>query len=433
MEGVVKVRIAEIGQFTGETVMIEGWLWNKRSSGKIQFLQIRDGSGFIQGVVVKSDVPESVFETCQSLTQESAIRVRGDVRAEDRAPSGFELTVVDVELVSSAQEYPISPKEHGVDFLMDHRHLWIRSPRQRAVLKIRAEIIKAMRQYLDDNGFVQVDPPILTPSSCEGTTNLFHTRYFDEDAYLTQSGQLYMEAAAMALGRVYSFGPTFRAEKSKTRRHLIEFWMVEPEMAYVSHSENMAIQEQFVQHIVRHVLENCKLELKTIERDISKLEQVIAGPFPIITYDEAIELLHQKGHDLPWGEDFGAPHETEIVSHFDRPVFVEKFPSIIKAFYMQPDPNRPEVVLGADLLAPEGYGEIIGGSQRIHDPELLKARFEEHELGEAYRWYMDLRRYGSVPHSGFGIGLERTVAWICGLDHVRETIPFPRLLNRLYP
>lgn len=429
----MKTTIQNIGQCVGQEVWIEGWLWNKRSSGKIQFLQLRDGTGFIQGVVVKAEVPEQVFELCQTLTQESSVRVKGAVRADDRAPSGFELTVTNLELVSLAKEYPITPKEHGVDFLLDHRHLWIRSPRQRAILKIRSEIIKAMRNFLDENGFVQVDPPILTPSSCEGTTNLFHTKYFDEDAYLTQSGQLYMEAAAMALGRVYSFGPTFRAEKSKTRRHLIEFWMIEPEMAYCTHEENMAIQEAFVQHIVRHVLENCKLELKTIERDVDPLEKVISGPFPRITYDDAIKLLQEKGHDLPWGEDFGAPHETELVQHFERPVFVEKFPAKIKAFYMQPDPERPEVILGADLLAPEGYGEIIGGSQRIHEPELLEQRFKEHHLDAAYEWYMDLRRYGTVPHSGFGIGLERTITWICGLDHVRETIPFPRLLNRLYP
>ncbi|MFC4768988.1 asparagine--tRNA ligase [Effusibacillus consociatus] len=429
----MKTTIQNVGQFVGQEVVIEGWLWNKRSSGKIQFLQLRDGTGFIQGVVVKAEVPAEVFETSDRLTQESSVRVKGVVRADHRAPSGFELTVTDVELVALATEYPITPKEHGVDFLLDHRHLWIRSPRQRSILKIRAEIIKAIRSYLDGNGFVQVDSPILTPSSCEGTTNLFQTKYFDEDAYLTQSGQLYMEAAAMALGRVYSFGPTFRAEKSKTRRHLIEFWMIEPEMAYCTHEENMVIQEGLVQHIVRHVLENCKLELKMIERDTKPLENVISGPFPRITYDDAVKLLQEKGHDFPWGEDFGAPDETEIVQHFERPVFIEKFPAKIKAFYMQPDPNRPEVVLGADLLAPEGYGEIIGGSQRIHDPELLQERFAEHELGDAYNWYMDLRKYGTVPHSGFGIGLERTIAWICGLDHVRETIPFPRLLNRIYP
>jgi asparaginyl-tRNA synthetase len=428
-----KATIATIGQFEGQQVLIEGWLHNKRSSGKIQFLQVRDGTGFIQGVVVKSEVPEEVFELCDSLTQESAIRVTGTVRRDERAPSGYELTVNHVEKVSGSENYPITPKEHGVDFLMDHRHLWIRSPRQRAILKIRAEIIKAIRGYLDSNGFTQVDPPILTPSSCEGTTNLFHTKYFEQDAYLTQSGQLYMEAAAMALGKVYSFGPTFRAEKSKTRRHLIEFWMIEPEMAYTDHEENLRVQEQLISHIVQHVLQHCQQELKTIGRDISKLE-TIKPPFPRLSYDDAVKFLQERGHDFKWGDDFGAPHETEIANEFDRPVFIERYPVSIKAFYMKPDPNRPEVALCADLLAPEGYGEIIGGSQRIDDPELLQQRYEEHNLPqEAYQWYMDLRKYGSVPHSGFGLGLERTVAWICGLEHVRETIPFPRMLYRLYP
>jgi asparaginyl-tRNA synthetase len=429
----VKTTIGKIGQFENQQVVIEGWLHNKRSSGKIQFLQLRDGTGFIQGVVVKAEVPEEVFAVCDSLTQESAVRVTGTVRKDDRAPSGYELTVSNVEKVSASENYPITPKEHGVDFLMDHRHLWIRSPRQRAVLKIRAEIIKAIRTFLDSNDFTQVDPPILTPSTAEGTTNLFHIKYFDEDAYLTQSGQLYMEAAAMALGKVYSFGPAFRAEKSKTRRHLIEFWMVEPEMAYTDHEENLRVQEQLIAYIVQHVLTKCQQELKTIGRDVSKLENVKA-PFPRLSYDDAVKFLQERGHDFKWGDDFGAPHETEIANEYDRPVFIERYPADIKAFYMKPDPNRPEVVLCADLLAPEGYGEIIGGSQRIDDPELLKKRFEEHKLPlEDYKWYMDLRTYGSVPHSGFGLGLERTVAWICGLEHVRETIPFPRLLYRLYP
>ncbi|UOF89680.1 asparagine--tRNA ligase [Fodinisporobacter ferrooxydans] len=428
-----KATIGTIGQFVDQEVLIEGWLHNKRSSGKIQFLQIRDGSGFIQGVVVKAEVPEQVFQLCHTLTQETSIRATGLVRKEDRAPSGFEMTVTNVEVVGDSENYPITPKEHGVDFLMDHRHLWIRSPRQRAILKIRAEIIKAIQSCLDNDGFTLVDPPILTPSSCEGTTNLFHTKYFEEDAYLTQSGQLYMEAAAMALGRVYSFGPTFRAEKSKTRRHLIEFWMIEPEMAFADHDENLRIQEQLVAHVVQHILAHCALELKTIGRDISKLETVKA-PFPRISYDDAIKFLQARGHDIKWGEDFGAPHETEIASSYDRPVFIERYPVGIKAFYMKPDPNRPEVALCADMLAPEGYGEIIGGSQRIDDPVLLQKRYEEHQLPmEAYQWYMDLRKYGSVPHSGFGLGLERVVAWICGLEHVRETIPFPRLLYRLYP
>ncbi|BCU81957.1 asparagine--tRNA ligase [Polycladomyces abyssicola] len=429
----VLTMIRDIAAHVGKEVKLGGWLYNKRSSGKIQFLQIRDGSGFIQGVLVKSQVSPEVWENANRLTQESSLYVRGTVRQDDRAPSGYELDVTDIEIIQVADEYPIALKEHGVEFLMDHRHLWIRSPRQQAILRIRAEIIRAIQDYLNRNGFTLVDPPILTPSSCEGTTTLFHTKYFDEDAYLTQSGQLYMEAAAMALGRVYSFGPTFRAEKSKTRRHLIEFWMIEPEMAFVDHEGNMKIQEELVSHVVQHVLNHCRQELETIGRDIAPLERV-KPPFPRITYDEAVELLNKEGFEFEWGEDFGAPHETKIAESFDRPVFITHYPTEIKAFYMKPDPNRPEVVLGADLIAPEGYGEIIGGSQRIDDPQLLEQRFQEHKLPrEAYQWYMDLRKYGTVPHSGFGLGLERTVAWICGLDHVRETIPFPRMLNRLYP
>ncbi|SFJ50791.1 asparaginyl-tRNA synthetase [Thermoflavimicrobium dichotomicum] len=428
------VRIDRISEHVGQEIKIGGWLYNKRSSGKIQFLQLRDGTGFVQGVLVKNQVEPEVWETAKQLTQESSLYVWGVVRADERAPSGYELDVTKVEIIQLAEEYPIQKKEHGVDFLMDHRHLWIRSPRQRAILKIRAEIIRAIQDHLNQQGFTLVDPPILTPSACEGTTNLFHTKYFDEDAYLTQSGQLYMEAAAMALNRVYSFGPTFRAEKSKTRRHLIEFWMIEPEMAFVDHEGNLEIQEQLVAHIVDHVLNHCQAELKTLGRDLSALEKVKA-PFPRITYDEAVELLHREGFsDFQWGDDFGAPHETKIAESFDRPVFITHYPTEVKAFYMKPDPNRPEVVLCADLIAPEGYGEIIGGSQRIDDPELLAERFEVHRLPkEAYAWYLDLRKYGSVPHSGFGLGLERTVAWICGLEHVRETIPFPRMLNRLYP
>ncbi|MBW5466707.1 asparagine--tRNA ligase [Brevibacillus formosus] len=425
--------IARIGQHVGQEVRLGCWLYNKRSSGKIQFLQLRDGSGFIQGVVVKAEVAEEVWENASQLTQESSLYITGVVRADDRAPSGYELTVTGVEIIQIAEEYPISLKEHGVDFLMDHRHLWLRSPRQRAVMAVRSEVIRAMYEFFHENGFVKVDPPILTPTSAEGTTNLFHTKYFDEDAYLSQSGQLYMEAAAMALGRVYSFGPTFRAEKSKTRRHLIEFWMIEPEMAFVDHEENLRIQEAFVSHVVQSVLKNCERELKTLERDTTKLQNV-TGSFPRISYDDAIKLLQEKGSEIKWGDDFGAPDETMIADHFDKPVFITHYPTEIKAFYMKPHPERPEVVLCADMIAPEGYGEIIGGSQRIDDPELLEKRFAEHELSEeAYRWYMDLRKYGTVPHSGFGLGLERTIAWICGLDHVRETIPFPRMLNRLYP
>ncbi|MBN3527567.1 asparagine--tRNA ligase [Paenibacillus apiarius] len=425
--------IREVSRHVGEQVRMGCWLHNKRSSGKIQFLQLRDGTGFIQGVVVKSEVPEEVWEAAKSLTQESSLYVTGVVREEPRSKSGYEMTVTNVEIIQLTEDYPITPKEHGVDFLMDHRHLWLRAPKQHAILTVRGEIIRAVQQFFDERGFTLVDPPILTPSSCEGTTELFHTKYFEEDAFLTQSGQLYMEAAAMALGKVYSFGPTFRAEKSKTRRHLIEFWMIEPEMAFVDHDENLRVQEQFVSHIVQSVLKNCRAELETLGRDTSKLEKVVA-PFPRITYDDAIKFLQEQGFDIPWGEDFGAPHETAIAEKYETPVFITHYPTNIKAFYMKPDPNRPDVVLCADMIAPEGYGEIIGGSQRIDDPELLEERFRDHELSsEAYQWYLDLRKYGSVPHSGFGLGLERTVAWICGLDHVRETIPFPRMLYRLYP
>lgn len=428
-----KSTIAQVGRHVGETVTIGAWVNNKRSSGKIQFLQLRDGSGYIQGVIVKSEVSEDIWNDAKSLTQESSLYVTGVVREEPRSQSGYELTVTGIEIIHLTENYPITPKEHGIDFLMDHRHLWLRSAKQRAVLIVRAEIIRAVQEFFNSNGFTKVDPPILTPSSAEGTTELFHIKYFDEDAYLTQSGQLYMEAAAMALGKVYSFGPTFRAEKSKTRRHLIEFWMIEPEMAFVDHEESLRIQEQFVSHIVQSVLKNCAKELETIERDVSKLEQ-IQGEFPRITYDEAIAFLQGEGFDIPWGEDFGAPHETAIAERYNKPVFITHWPAHIKAFYMKPDPTRPEVVLCADMIAPEGYGEIIGGSQRIDDPALMEERFNEHNLAhEAYQWYMDLRTYGSVPHSGFGLGLERTVAWICGLDHVRETIPFPRMLYRLYP
>lgn len=428
-----KTDIRGVSGHVGETVRIGCWVNNKRSSGKIQFLQLRDGTGYIQGVVVKNEVSEEIWNDAKSLTQESSLYVTGIIREEPRSKSGYEMTVTGIEVLHITEDYPITPKEHGVDFLMDHRHLWLRSTKQRAVMVVRAQIVRAVREFFDTRGFTLMDPPILTPSSAEGTTELFHIKYFDEDAYLTQSGQLYMEAAAMALGKVYSFGPTFRAEKSKTRRHLIEFWMIEPEMAFVELEESLEVQEQFVSHVVQSVLTNCKAELETLERDVTKLEQVV-GSFPRITYDEAIEFLNNNGFDVPWGEDFGAPHETAIANHYDKPVFITHYPAEIKAFYMKPDPNRPEVVLCADMIAPEGYGEIIGGSQRIDDPKLMEERFQQHNLAsDAYQWYMDLRKYGSVPHSGFGLGLERTVAWICGLDHVRETIPFPRMLYRLYP
>ncbi|SFA50055.1 asparaginyl-tRNA synthetase [Anoxybacillus pushchinoensis] len=430
----MKTTIAEVHKYVGQEVTIGAWLANKRSSGKIAFLQLRDGTGFIQGVVEKSQVNEDVFQAAKSITQESSLYVTGVVREDARSPFGYELSVTNIELIHMAVDYPITPKEHGIEFLMDHRHLWLRSKRQHAIMKIRNEVIRATYEFFNENGFVKVDPPILTGSAPEGTTELFHTKYFDEDAYLSQSGQLYMEAAAMALGKVFSFGPTFRAEKSKTRRHLIEFWMIEPEMAFYQFEDNLQVQEQYVSHIVQSVLKRCQLELKTLGRDTSKLENV-KPPFARITYDEAIQLLHEKGfNDIQWGDDFGAPHETAIAESFDKPVFITHYPTTLKPFYMQPDPNRPEVVLCADLIAPEGYGEIIGGSERIHDYDLLKQRLEEHQLSlDAYKWYLELRQYGSVPHSGFGLGLERTIAWICGVEHVRETIPFPRLLNRLYP
>ncbi|MDK2931593.1 MAG: asparaginyl-tRNA synthetase [Bacillota bacterium] len=427
------VHIAHIGEHEGKEVEIRGWLYNKRSSGSVLFLIIRDGTGFIQAVVVKGQVPDGDFAAADRLTQESSLVVRGLVRADRRAPGGYEISVSGLEPVSIAEEYPISLKEHGVDFLMDHRHLWLRTPRQVAIMRVRNEVVKAIRDFLDEREFVLVDAPILTPSACEGTTTLFETDYFDTKAYLTQSGQLYMEAAAMALGKVYCFGPTFRAEKSKTRRHLTEFWMVEPEMAWVDLDGDMRLQEDLVSYVVRRVLERRAKDLATLGRDTSKLEKV-EPPFPRITYDEACEILRRHGVDFEWGNDFGGGDETILAEEFDRPVFVHRYPTACKAFYMKPDPDRPEVCLSADLLAPEGYGEIIGGGQRIDDLDLLARRIEEHRLpAEAYRWYMDLRRYGSVPHSGFGLGIERTVAWICGLEHVRETIPFPRLLNRIYP
>ena len=430
----MKITIKNASKFVDQEVTIGGWLASKRSSGKIAFLQIRDGSGFIQGVVVKAEVGEEIFARAKSVSQESSLYVTGVIQKDERSPFGFELQVKDIEIIHESLDYPITPKAHGPEFLMDNRHLWLRSKRQHAVMKIRNEIIRATYEFFNEEGFVKVDPPILTGSAPEGTSELFATKYFDEDAYLSQSGQLYMEAAAMALGKVFSFGPTFRAEKSKTRRHLIEFWMIEPEMAFIEFKENLEVQEQFVSSIIQSVLKNCQLELNTLGRDTAKLEQIQA-PFPRITYDEAIKFLHEQGFDdIQWGDDFGAPHETAIAESYDKPVFITHYPTKIKPFYMQPDPDRQEVVLCADLIAPEGYGEIIGGSERIHDLGLLEQRINEHGLSEdAYKWYMELRKYGSVPHSGFGLGLERTVAWISGVEHVRETIPFPRLLNRLYP
>jgi asparaginyl-tRNA synthetase len=434
--------IREIGQHEGQTVTIRGWLYNLRASGKLLFPIFRDGSGIIQGVVAKQQVAPELFDAIKGLTQESSVTVTGKVRADQRAPGGYELDVTDatvVQRVNPDDPYPITPKEHGVDFLMEHRHLWLRSPRQAAILRVRAEIIKAARDFFDDRGFTLTDPPILTPAACEGTTTLFPVDYFEEQAFLTQSGQLYIEATAMALGKVYSFGPTFRAEKSKTRRHLTEFWMVEPEVAYLQLDGLMELAEQFITSIVTRCLEKRRPELETIGRDISKLEK-IATPFPRISYDDAVKMLqdgHAKGlveNKFEYGGDFGSPDETYISSQFDRPVMIHRYPASVKAFYMEPDPNRPDLALCVDVLAPEGYGEIIGGSQRMASYELLLKRIHEHELPEeAFKWYLDLRKFGGVPHAGFGMGIERAVAWICGLEHVRETIPFPRMLHRLYP
>ena len=434
--------IAEIGKHEGQPVTIRGWLYNLRESGKLLFPIFRDGSGQIQGVVPKNAVSPETFDALKGLTQESSVIVEGKVRADKRAPGGYELDVSNVQVlqkVSESDPYPITPKEHGVDFLMEHRHLWIRSPRQAAILRVRAEIIKAARDFFDDRGFTLTDPPILTPAACEGTTTLFPVDYFDEQAYLTQSGQLYIEATAMALGKVYSFGPTFRAEKSKTRRHLTEFWMVEPEVAYATLDDVMELSEGLITFIVKRCLEKRRADLQTIGRDIAKLEK-IDMPFPRINYDEAVKMLQEgfaKGaleNKFEWGGDLGSPDETYLSAQFERPLMIHRYPAKVKAFYMEPDPQRPDLALCVDVLAPEGYGEIIGGSQRMASHELLLQRIHEHGLPEeAFKWYLDLRKFGSVPHGGFGMGIERAVAWICGLEHVRETIPFPRTLHRLYP
>ncbi len=443
------VRIEDITEHVGEEVTLRGWLYRKTDKGRLQFLQVRDGTGFIQAVVFRNNVSPEAFESARRLSQESSLVVTGLVRQDKRAPGvpgGYELDVRDLKVIQMAQEYPIAPKEHGVDFLLDHRHLWIRSPRQWAILRIRAEIIRRIRGWLDDHGFLLVDTPILTPSAVEGTSTLFPTDYHGTPAYLTQSGQLYNEANIFAFGKVYCFGPTFRAEKSKTRRHLQEFWMVEPEIAFCQLDELMDIEEQLVSYVVQSVLERCTNELRVLERDLSHLENV-SPPFPRISYDEAVEMINKaaaEGQVVPpndeplapiqWGDDFGAPHETFIAMQFDRPVFVHHYPSAAKAFYMEPEPDRPEVCRSVDLLAPEGYGEITGGSERISDPDLLLQAIERHGLPkEAYTWYIDLRKYGSVPHAGFGLGIERMVAWLCGIDHVRETIAYPRMLNRIYP
>ena len=441
------IRIQDIARHVGETVTLQGWLYNRTDKGKLQFLQVRDGTGFVQCVVFGKEVSLETFEAARSLTQESSLVVTGTVRQDPRAPGlpgGYEVGVTDLCVLQVAQEYPIQPKEHGVEFLMDNRHLWIRSQRQWAILRVRATVVRAIRDWLDGHGFVNMDTPILTPAACEGTTTLFETDYFGEKAYLAQSGQLYNEADIYSFGRVYCFGPTFRAEKSKTRRHLTEFWMVEPEATFCDLDLMMEIGEQFVSTIVQNCLRERSQELALLERDTSHLEQVVP-PFPRISYDEALKMLAEiraqtddaelkEQLQIEWGDDFGAPHETELTKRFEKPVYVYGYPTRAKAFYMEPWPGRPEVSKSADLLAPEGYGEILGGSERISDLSLLLERLKEWGLPrEAFEWYIDLRRYGSAPHSGFGLGVERTVAWICGLDHLRETIPFPRMLKRVYP
>jgi asparaginyl-tRNA synthetase len=430
-----RIYINELGLHTGMEVQLHGWLFHKRSSGKVRFLLLRDGTGVVQCVMVKGQVPDSIFDLFDTLTQESSFSVKGKVRKDDRAPGGFELDLTDIpKIYQIAQEYPITPKEHGVEFLADRRHLWLRSTRQHAIMRVRHRIIKSIRDFFDGRGFTLVDSPILTPAACEGTSTLFDTDYFDlGKAYLTQSGQLYAEASAMAMGKVYCFGPTFRAEKSKTRRHLTEFWMVEPEVAFNDLNDDMDLAEDFLEYIVQSVLKDCLPELKVLERDITKLQNV-KKPLPRITYDEAVKILHDKGLPFEWGNDLGGTDETVVSEQFDRPVMVHRYPSEVKAFYMKRDPENPKVALAVDVLAPEGYGEIIGGSQREDDLDVLLARIKEHKLPqEAFEWYIDLRRFGSVPHAGFGLGVERTVGWICGLEHVRETIPFPRMIYRNTP
>jgi asparaginyl-tRNA synthetase len=432
-----RITIGDASKHVGETVRIPGWLYNLRKSGKIVFPLLRDGTGLMQCVAVKSALPEAVFDTIKDLTQESSVVFTGKIRADQRAPGGYEMDVESVDVLQHIPEsdpYPITPKDHGVDFLMDHRHLWLRSQRQHAILRVRHEVIRAVRDYFDSHGFTLVDTPIFTPAACEGTTTLFEVNYFeDEKAYLAQSGQLYNEATAIAFGNVYCFGPTFRAEKSKTRRHLTEFWMVEPEMAYATLEDVKRVAEQMIVFVVGRVLENRRAELKVLERDASKLE-AIQSPFPRMTYDDAVKFLQSKGSEMQWGGDFGGTDETLLSQEHDRPLMVDGYPSAVKAFYMEPEPSRPEVALCVDVLAPEGYGEIIGGGQRIHDYDLLVRRIEEHKLPkQAFDWYLDLRKFGTVPHGGFGMGIERCLAWICGLEHIRETIAFPRMLYRLHP
>lgn len=427
------VYIEDVKDYVGQEVEIRGWVYNKRSSGRVRFLLVRDGTGIIQGTIFSPDKDFPLFRVFDELTQESSLIVRGKIKEERRAPGGYELEISEIEVIQIARDYPITPKEHSVPFLMEHRHLWLRSQKQHAILQVRAEVVRAIREFFDGRGFRLMDTPILTPSACEGTTTLFETQYFDQKAYLSQSGQLYNEATAAAFGKVYCFGPVFRAEKSKTRRHLIEFWMVEPEVAFATLEDIIELGQDLILHIIARVLEKRKQDLEILERDTAPLER-ISKPFPRLTYDQAVKLLTEHGSKMVYGDDFGAPEETLLSQIYDRPVCITHFPAAIKAFYMQPDPERPDLVLGVDFMASEGYGEIIGGGQRIHDLELLERRIQEFNLPkEAYEWYVDLRRYGTFPHSGFGLGLERTVAWICKLPHIRETIPFPRLLYRIYP
>jgi asparaginyl-tRNA synthetase len=425
--------IREIADWLDKEVTIKGWLYNKRSSGSVKFLLVRDGSGLIQAIVEKKSVSPEIFDLCDSLTQESSIIIKGKVHQDKRAPGGYELILKDLQVVDIAEPYPITPKSHGTDFLMNHRHLWLRSLRQQAILRLRHKVIQASRDYYDKNGYVLIDSPIFTPAACEGTTTLFETDYFGSKAYLTQSGQLYLEPACMALGKVYCFGPTFRAEKSKTRKHLIEFWMLEPEVAFAELDDLLEIAEDSITYIVQRTIEEGRDLLKELGRDISRLEKV-TKPFPRISYDEAVKIVQKEKSAFKWGDDLGAPEETVLAKHFDKPLLVHRYPKAIKAFYMEPDPERDDVVLCLDVLAPEGYGEIIGGSQRIHSYDLLLQRIKENNLPqEAFQWYLDIRKYGTVPHSGFGMGLERVVAWICGLKHLREAIPYARTLHRIYP
>jgi asparaginyl-tRNA synthetase len=426
--------ISRLGEKVGQSASVAGWLYNKRSSGKIQFLIVRDGTGYLQAVVPRAEVEPSVWEAAERATQESSLRVTGLVREDKRAPGGYEMTATGVQVLGPSENYPITRKEHGVDFLMSNRHLWMRSARQHAILRIRSELEQAIADFFYERDYVRIDSPILTPAACEGTSTLFETQYTEEEkAYLSQSGQLYLEPAAAAFGKVYCFGPTFRAEKSKTRRHLREFWMVEPEVAFLEIDGLMDLAEEFVCDLVARVLDRSREDLKRLERDTGKLESV-KRPFPRFDYRDAVEILKKKGFDVKFGDDFGGDEETALAADFDRPIMVTRYPASIKAFYMQPDPNDPEVVLGLDMLAPEGYGEIIGGSQRIHDHDLLLSRIRQHGLPlEAFQWYLDLRKYGTFPHAGFGMGLERFVAWVCGVPHLRETIPYPRTLYRIYP